>query len=160
MCWWACLIAHKQQESIFIAKVKSRCVRWFAVVISVSRFPWRRSENEGCALFPLSSLPSPTFSPLLRPLLGYYSYWGAIDCKTVGFLLKLSKEIGKAWLKSLTRASRKAREKKRLSPVSLSVFSLVPHLSFDCSRVLEYAKIWTVCSVGELWMVFIAPQLS
>ena len=30
------------------------------------------------------------------------------------------------------------------SPVSLSVFSLVPHLLFDCSRVLEYAKIRTV----------------
>ena len=37
------------------------------------------------------------------------------------------------------------REKKtRLSPVSLSVFSLVRDLLFDCSRVLEYAKIRTV----------------
>ena len=33
---------------------------------------------------------------------------------------------------------------QRLSPVSLSVFSLVPDLLFDCSRVLEYAKIRTV----------------
>ena len=32
----------------------------------------------------------------------------------------------------------------RLSPVSLSVFSLVPDLSFDCSRLLECAKIRTV----------------
>ena len=32
----------------------------------------------------------------------------------------------------------------RLSPVSLSVFSLVPDLLFDCSRVLEYAKMRTV----------------
>ena len=31
-----------------------------------------------------------------------------------------------------------------LSPVSLSVFSLVPDLFFDFSRVLEYAKILTV----------------
>ena len=31
-----------------------------------------------------------------------------------------------------------------LSPVSLSVSSLVPDLLFDCSRVLEYAKIRTV----------------
>ena len=31
-----------------------------------------------------------------------------------------------------------------LSPVSLSVFSLIPDLLFDCSRVLEYAKIRTV----------------
>ena len=32
----------------------------------------------------------------------------------------------------------------RLFLVSLSVFSLVPDLLFDCSRVLEYAKIRTV----------------
>ena len=31
-----------------------------------------------------------------------------------------------------------------LTPVSLSVFSLFPDLLFDCSRVLEYAKIRTV----------------
>ena len=29
-----------------------------------------------------------------------------IDCKTVGFFLKISKEISKAWRKSLTRAKR------------------------------------------------------
>ena len=29
-----------------------------------------------------------------------------LDCKTVGFSLKISKEIGKAWSKSLTRAKR------------------------------------------------------
>ena len=29
-----------------------------------------------------------------------------VDCKTVGFFLKISKEIGKAWRKSLTRAKR------------------------------------------------------
>ena len=49
-----------------------------------------------------------------------------VDCKTVGFFLKISKEIGEVWHKSLT------------------VFSLVPDLLFYCSRVLEYAKIWTV----------------
>ena len=37
------------------------------------------------------------------------------------FFLKISKEIGKAWRKSL----------QRLSPVSLSVFSLVPDILFD-----------------------------
>ena len=30
--------------------------------------------------------------------------------------------------------------KKRLFPVSLSVFSLVPDLLFDCSRVLKFVK--------------------
>ena len=55
------------------------------------------------------------------------------------FFLKISKEIGKAWRKSLTRAKRAVS-----LLVSLSVFSLVPDLLFDCSRVLEYAKIRTV----------------
>ena len=50
------------------------------------------------------------------------------------FFLKISKEIGKAGRKSFTRPS----------PVSLSVFTLVPDLLFDCSRALEYAKIRTV----------------
>ena len=49
-----------------------------------------------------------------------------LDCKTVGFFLKISKEIGKAWRKSLARAARAS------------------HLLFDCSLVLEYAKIRTV----------------
>ena len=76
-----------------------------------------------------------------------------LDWKTVRFFLKISKEIGKAWLKNLTRAKRasltrptgETKEKKpRLSPVTLSVFSLIPDLLFDCSRVLEYAKMRTV----------------
>ena len=29
-----------------------------------------------------------------------------VDCKTVGLFLKISKEIGKAWCKSLMRAKR------------------------------------------------------
>ena len=79
----------------------------------------------------------------------YLLYLFTLDYKTVGFFLKISKEIGKAWRKSLTRAKRasracEAREKKPLSPVSRSVFSLVPDFLFDCSRLLEYAKIRTV----------------
>ena len=54
--------------------------------------------------------------------------WLNIDCKTVGFFLKISKEIGNAWRKSLMRANRAS----------------LTHLLFDCSRVLEYAKIRTV----------------
>ena len=54
-----------------------------------------------------------------------------LDCKTVGFFSKTVKKS----VKSDARA--------RLT-VSLSLFSLVPDLLFDCSRVLEYAKIWTV----------------
>ena len=59
------------------------------------------------------------------------------------FFGKITQEIGKAWRKSLTRAKRVRREKKSLSPVSLSVFILVPDLLLDCSRLLEYAKIRT-----------------
>ena len=45
-------------------------------------------------------------------------YGLSLDCKTVGFFLKISKEIGKAWRKSLARAKLasltpcEAREKK------------------------------------------------
>ena len=61
------------------------------------------------------------------------------------FFLKISREFGKVWRKSLTRAKRASLTRvRRLSPVSLSVFSLVLDLLFDCSRVLEYAKIRTV----------------
>ena len=73
---------------------------------------------------------------------GYFGAYTWLDCKTVGFFLQISKEIGKAWRKSLTRAKRASLT--RLSPVSLSVFSVVPDLLFDCSRLLEYAKIRTV----------------
>ena len=43
-----------------------------------------------------------------------------VDCKTVGFFfLKISKEIGKAWRNSLTRARRACSD----SPQSRSLFS-------------------------------------
>ena len=66
------------------------------------------------------------------------------------FFLKINKEFGKAW------------RKRPLSPVSLSVFSLVPDLLFDCSLVLEYAKIRTCCSLFEKWkpnqLIWMAKQ--
>ena len=76
---------------------------------------------------------------------------GQLDCKTVGFFLKISKEIGKAWRKSLARAQREPHTPLAShSPVSLSFFSLVPDLLFDCSRVLEYAeKYGLFCSLGR-----------
>ena len=46
------------------------------------------------------------------------------------------------WRKSLKREARE--------PHTLSVFSLVPDLSFDCSRVLEYAKIRTVLQSSRI----------
>ena len=78
-----------------------------------------------------------------------------MDCKTVVFILKISKEIGKVWFKSLTCAKgEKAREKKtdcqRLSPVSLSVFSLVPDLFFDLRAYLNKQKYGLFCSLLQV----------
>ena len=36
----------------------------------------------------------------------YASILPEVDCKTVGFFLKISNEVGKAWRKSLKRAKR------------------------------------------------------
>ena len=47
----------------------------------------------------------------------------SLDCKTVGFFLKLSKEIGKAWRKSVTRANR-ASLTRPLFSASLHTFCL------------------------------------
>ena len=48
-----------------------------------------------------------------------------MDCKTVVFILKISKEIGKVWFKSLTCAKgEKAREKKPTVSVSRQSRSL------------------------------------
>ena len=63
-----------------------------------------------------------------------------LDCKTVSFFFSKSvKKSVKRGVRVFTRAKHAS-----LSPVSLSVFSLVPDLLFYCSRVLEYAKIQTV----------------
>ena len=43
---------------------------------------------------------------IVLTVLSHLSVAPMIDCKTVGFFLKISKEIGKAWRKSLTRAKR------------------------------------------------------
>ena len=77
-----------------------------------------------------------------------------LDCKTVGFFfsksvkksVKLGARVLRARSARVSHALRacEAREKKTLSPVSLSVFSLAPDLLFDCSRVLQYAKMRTV----------------
>ena len=48
----------------------------------------------------------------------------SLDCKTVGVFLKISKEIGKTWLKNLTRAMRRAcRSYFSVSPQCRSLFS-------------------------------------
>ena len=81
----------------------------------------------------------------------YLTYCMELDCKTVGFFLKISKESVKACRKSLTRAKRESLTRPwGVSPqVSLSVFSLVPHLLFDCSRLayLNTQKYGLFCSL-------------
>ena len=54
------------------------------------------------------------------------------------FFLKISKEIGKVWRKSLTRAKR--------ASLSLSL-SLIPDLLFDCSQ-----KYGLFCSLRPIWL--------
>ena len=60
-----------------------------------------------------------------------------------------SKSVKKSVKRGVRVLSAKRAREKRLSPVSLSVFNLVPDLSFDCSRVLQYAKIRVSCSLGH-----------
>ena len=87
-----------------------------------------------------------------------------LDCKTVGFFLKISKEISKAWRKSVTRVKRASLTRPTgvwgeiflaSLPSLAPCFSLIPDLLFDCSRVLEYVKIRTV-----LQSTFYLPLLS
>ena len=49
-------------------------------------------------------LPSTNEMVTLSANFEYSSTLPEVDCKTVGFFLKISKEIGKAWRKSLKRA--------------------------------------------------------
>ena len=98
-------------------------------------------KSQKMSLFPLLMLLTSKEKHLYKKVIitntNNYSFeLVKIDCKTVGFFLKISKEIGKAWRTSLTRAKR--------ASLTRSVFSLVPDLWFDCSRLLEYAKIRTV----------------
>ena len=68
-----------------------------------------------------------------------------LDCKTVGFFLKFSKEIGKAWRKSYAREAHEPHTPiGRLSLVSLSVFSLVP----DLRAYLNTQKYGLFCSLN------------
>ena len=69
---------------------------------------WGRKEGKACRQTPrFSFLPHPLSALLL-------------DCKTVGCFPKISKEIGKAWRKSLTRAKHASLTRPTgLSPVSL-----------------------------------------
>ena len=63
-----------------------------------------------------------------------------LDCKTVGFFLKISQEIGKAWRKSLTREAREPH-----TPVG--IFSVSPQ-----SRSLFSASFQTFCLTARAYL--------
>ena len=65
----------------------------------------------------------------LEPLLGKQNtqakgVYYMSDCKTVGFFLKISKEIGKAWCKIITRAKRASLPRLTLFSTSFQTFRL------------------------------------
>ena len=69
------------------------------------------------------SWPRPT-NPILSRFKEDWNAFSWLDCKTVGFFLKISKEIGKAWRTSLTREAREPHTPVgRVSPQSRSLFS-------------------------------------
>ena len=71
-----------------------------------------------------------------------------VDCKTVGFFLKINKEIGKARRKSLTREPQTpvwGERKKNISPQSRSLLSAsFQTFCLTSARTWIYAKIQTV----------------
>ena len=75
-----------------------------------------------------------------------------LDCKTVGFSLKISKEIGKVWRKSLKQAKR-ARGKNRIfsvSPQSHSPFSaLFQTFCLTARAYLNTYKYGLFCSLRK-----------
>ena len=84
--------------------------------------------------------------------------WNAfswLDCKTVGFFSKSVKKLVKRGVRVLRARSSRTSHARRAceSPVSISVFSLVPDLFFDYWRVLEHATIRTVLQSTSWWFV-------
>ena len=82
-----------------------------------------------------------------------------IDCKTVGFFLKISKEIGKAWCKSLTRAKgasgRVRREKKNVFLASLLSLALCFQPRLTARAYLNTQKYGLFCSLLHLFLFLI-----
>ena len=63
-----------------------------------------------------------------------------VDCKTVGFFLKISKEIGKGWRKSLTRAKR-ASLTRPTREVFLAFLASLPRLAL-CFQPRSRPIVW------------------
>ena len=90
------------------------------------------------------------------------------SCKTVGFFSKSVKKSAECGVRVLRARSARAshahrawwgvrKRKKRLSPVSLSVFSLVPDLLFDFRAYLNTLKYGLFCSLS--WKILRENQI-
>ena len=86
-----------------------------------------------------------------------------LDCKTVDFFLKISKEIGNAWRKSLMRANRASLTRPTgvwgervffsVSPQSRSLFSASFHTFCLTARAyLNTQKYGLFCSLTTQWI--------
>ena len=100
---------------------------WIVLLFEVTPFEYKYCLNNLVA----------DYSEMIKDILVLLREYSAIQVirrlqNSRIFFFKTSKEIRKAWRTSLTRAKR------------ASLTRLVPDLSFDCSRLLEYAKIRTV----------------
>ena len=110
--------------------------------------PW----CEWCDVWRLTTTPASTSNTLFEQWCGVFYVPHRLQNSRVFFSKSVQKSVKRGVRVLRARSARasharracEARGKKRLSPVSLSVFSLVPDLLFDCSRLLEYAKIRTV----------------
>ena len=73
-----------------------------------------------------------------------------LDCKIIGFFLKISKDIGNAWLKSRTRAKRASLTRPPVvSPQSRSLFSasfqtfcLTAHAYLNTQKYGLFYSLW------------------
>ena len=117
------------EKSFFIMKViNSMPAAWRFLI---------RTANIAPVLSSLANTPAILINDILIPILDAFSKFKAHLSVFSGEKNKLQLPLKRS---SPACRACEAREKKthfsRLSPVSLSVFSLVPDLLFDCSRVL------------------------
>ena len=71
------------------------------------------------------------------------------------YTAKQSGFFSKSVKKSVKRGVRVLRARSARASHMLSVFSLIPDLLFDCSRVLEYAKIRPVLQSSQNYFLLI-----
>ena len=117
----------------------------FAFLLSHVVAFWLGQLGTSLLFITLIYVVEPSPSPLL--IAPFFSRdFIALDCRIVGFFLKISKEIGKAWLKSLTRAKFASltrpygmwgeRKKKKASLPSLAL----------CFRPRSRPFVWLLAS--------------